>query len=309
MLQKGFIHVAASAVLLCAGAANADMTIGVSMSQFDDAWLSVLRQGLTDAAAAEPGGVKIQFVDARADVNRQVDQVQDLVSKKIDALIVNPVDTAATSYLTKAAISAKIPLIYVNRRPDDLNLPDGVVTVTSDDVEAGEMQAQFLADHLKGQGKVVVLLGDLANNATHNHTKGVSEVFKKYPGIKIIEEQTGVWQRQKGMDITNDWLTQGQNFDAVLSYNDEMGIGAAMALKQAGVASGKVLVTGSDGTPDGLYAVKTGMLSVSLYQDAKAQAKQAIEAAVKMAHGEKISPQAIYVPYRLITADNADTFK
>lgn len=307
MLGKKTLFIAASALWI--GAVQADVSIGVSMSQFDDAWLSVLRQDLADAAAARPEGVKLQFVDARADVNRQVDQVQDLVNKKLDALIVNPVDTAATAMLTKAAVNAHIPLIYINRRPDDKNLPEGVVTVSSDDVEAGQMQMQFLADRLKGKGDIVVLLGDLANNATYSHTQGVQDVLKKYPGIKIIEEQTGTWQRQKGMDLVNDWLTQGRQFDAVLAYNDEMGIGSAMALKQAGVPPGKVLITGSDGTPDGLFAVKNGTLSVSLYQDAKAQAVAAIDAALKMTRAEKISPQAIYIPYRLITQENVDTFK
>lgn len=307
MLRKKALVLAASVFWI--GAVHADISIGVSMSQFDDAWLSVLRRDLSDAAAARPEGVKLQFVDARADVNRQVDQEQDLVSKHVDALIVNPVDTAATAMLTKAAVDARIPLIYINRRPDDEKLPEGVVTVSSDDVEAGRMQMQFLAERLNGKGDIVVLLGDLANNATYSHKKGVQEVLKKYPDIKIIEEQSGAWQRQKGMDLVNDWLTQGRHFDAVLSYNDEMGIGAAMALKQAGVPPGKILITGSDGTPDGLFAVKNGSLSVSLYQDAKAQAAAAIDAGVKMAKSEKITPQAISIPYRLITRDNADTFK
>ncbi len=118
----------------------------------------------------------------------------------------------------------------------------------------------------------------------------------KYPDIKIEEEQTGTYLRQKGMDLTNDWLTQGRKFNAVLANNDEMAIGAAMALKQAGVEKGSILIAGVDGTPDGLNAVTKGDLAVSVYQDAKGQADGAIDAAVKLARKERSSPRRSSFP-------------
>ncbi|KPX68794.1 Sugar ABC transporter, periplasmic sugar-binding protein [Pseudomonas syringae pv. maculicola] len=299
----------ALALMLGSGAALADIKVGVAMSQFDDTWLTYLRQDMGTKAKSMSDGVTLQFVDARADVNKQIDQVKELINKKVDALIVNPVDTAATARITKEAVAAGIPLVYVNRRPDDPKLPAGVATVTSDDTEAGRLQAQYVADKMGGKGSVMILLGDLANNSTQNRTKGIKEVLAKYPDIKIDQEQTGTWLRQKGMDLTNDWLTQGRKFNAVLANNDEMAIGAAMALKQAGVDKGKVFVAGVDGTPDGLNAVTKGDLTVSVYQDAKGQADGAIDAAVKMAKKDKVEPQAIVIPYRLITPENVSTFK
>ncbi|KPX10633.1 Sugar ABC transporter periplasmic sugar-binding protein [Pseudomonas syringae pv. coryli] len=301
----------AMALMLGSGAALADIKIGVAMSQFDDTWLTYLRDDMNAKAKvmSTTEKVDLQFVDARADVNKQLDQVKDLINKKVDALIVNPVDTAATARITKEAVAAGIPLVYVNRRPDDPKLPAGVATVTSDDMEAGRLQAQYIADKMKDKGNVMILLGDLANNSTQNRTKGIKEVLAKYPDIKIDQEQTGTWLRQKGMDLTNDWLTQGRKFNAVLANNDEMAIGAAMALKQAGVAKGSIFVAGVDGTPDGLNAVTKGDLAVSVYQDAKGQADGAIDAAVKLARKEKVEPQAIIIPYRLITPENVATFK
>jgi inositol transport system substrate-binding protein len=199
-------------------------------------------------------------------------------------------------------------LVYVNRRPDDLKLPKGVVTVASNDLEAGEMQMQYLADKMGGKGDIVILLGDLANNSTTNRTKGVKDVLAKYPNIKIEQEQTGTWLRDKGMTLVNDWLTQGRKFDAVIANNDEMAIGAAMALQQAGVEKGSVLIAGVDGTPDGLNAIKKGNMAVSVFQDAKGQADGSIDTAVKMAKNEPVE-QAVWVPYRLITPQNVDTFK
>jgi inositol transport system substrate-binding protein len=298
----------ALSLMLASGAALADLKIGVSMSQFDDTWLTYLRESMDQKAKSMPDGVKLQFEDARSDVVKQLSQVESFISQKVDAIVVNPVDTAATRKITEAAVKAGIPLIYVNRRPDDLHLPKGVITVASNDLEAGEMQMQYLAEKMNGKGDIVILLGDLANNSTTNRTKGVKEVLAKYPGIKIDQEQTGIWSRDKGMTLVNDWLTQGRKFDAIVSNNDEMAIGAAMALKQAGVEKGSVLIAGVDGTPDGLRAVKKGDLTVSVFQDAKGQAIGSIDAAVKMARNEPVE-QAVWVPYRLITPENVDQFK
>ena len=298
----------ALSLMFASGAALADMKIGVSMSQFDDTWLTYLRESMDTKAKSYPDGVKLQFEDARSDVVRQLSQVESFISQKVDAIVVNPVDTAATKKITEAAVKAGIPLVYVNRRPDDLNLPKGVVTVASNDMEAGQMQMQYLADRMGGKGDIVILLGDLANNSTTNRTKGVKEVLAKYPNIKIEQEQTGIWLRDKGMTLVNDWLTQGRKFDAVVANNDEMAIGAAMALQQAGVDKGSVLIAGVDGTPDGLNAIKKGSLAVSVFQDAKGQADGSIDTAVKMAKNEPVE-QAVWVPYRLITPQNVDTFK
>ena len=298
----------ALSLMFASGAALADMKIGVSMSQFDDTWLTYLRESMDKKAKSYPDGVKLQFEDARSDVVKQLSQVESFISQKVDAIVVNPVDTAATKKITEAAVKAGIPLVYVNRRPDDLNLPKGVVTVASNDLEAGEMQMQYLADKMGGKGDIVILLGDLANNSTTNRTKGVKEVLAKYPDIKVEQEQSGVWLRDKGMTLVNDWLTQGRKFDAVVSNNDEMAIGAAMALSQAGVDKGSVLIAGVDGTPDGLNAIKKGSMAVSVFQDAKGQADGSIDTAVKMARNEPVE-QAVWVPYRLITPQNVDTFK
>ena len=298
----------ALSLMFASGAAFADMKIGVSMSQFDDTWLTYLRESMDKKAKAYPEGVKLQFEDARSDVVKQLSQVESFISQKVDAIVVNPVDTAATKKITEAAVKAGIPLVYVNRRPDDLKLPKGVVTVASNDLEAGEMQMQYLADKMGGKGDIVILLGDLANNSTTNRTKGVKEVLAKYPNIKIEQEQTGTWLRDKGMTLVNDWLTQGRKFDAVVANNDEMAIGAAMALQQAGVDKGSVLIAGVDGTPDGLNAIKKGSMAVSVFQDAKGQADGSIDTAVRMAKNEPVE-QAVWVPYRLITPQNVDTFK
>jgi len=305
-----FTALALSLLLASGFAAAADLKIGVSMSQFDDTYLTNVREYMDKQAKSYPkgDGVQLQFEDARADVVKQLSQVENFISQKVDAIIVNPVDTASTARISKSALEAGIPLVYVNRRPDQKDLPKGVAAVTSNDEEAGRMQMQYIAEKLGGKGKVVILLGDLANNSTTNRTKGIKEVLAKYPQIKIEQEQTGIWLRDRGMTLVNDWLTQGREFNAVLANNDEMAIGAAMALKSAGTKPGSILIAGVDGTPDGLNAITKGEMTVSVFQDANGQAVGSVEAARKMAKKEMIE-QNIVIPFKLITPDNVKDFK
>lgn len=280
--------------------------IGVSIARVDDNFMTYVRSGLE--AAAKQQDVQIQFEDAQGDVVRQLNQVEGFLNQKVDAVIVLPVDTAATANITRAAVAAKTPLVYVNRHPDERTLPEGVVTVASNDIEAGQLQMRYLAQKMGGKGNVAIIMGDLAQNATHARTEGVRQVLKDFPGIKIVEQQSAEWQRNKGMDLTSNWLLAGTQFDAIVANNDEMAIGAAMALQQAGKAKGEIAIVGIDGLPDGLAAIKRGLLAASVFQDPKAQATQAVQAAIKMIKGEPIEAE-VWVPFELIKPEQVAVFE
>ena len=280
--------------------------IGVSIARVDDNFMTYVRNGLDTAAKQQ--GVQIQFEDAQGDVVRQLNQVEGFLNQKVDAVIVLPVDTSATANITRAAVAAKTPLVYVNRHPDERTLPKGVVTVASNDIEAGQLQMRFLAEKLGGKGTVAIIMGDLAQNATHDRTEGAKQVLKDFPGIKVVEQQSAEWQRNKGMDLTSNWLLAGTQFDAIVANNDEMAIGAGMALQQAGKAKGEVAIVGIDGLPDGLAAVKRGLLAASVFQDPKAQAAKAVESAIKMIKGEPIEAE-VWVPFELIKPEQVAMFE
>ncbi|MBV8399382.1 MAG: sugar ABC transporter substrate-binding protein [Acetobacteraceae bacterium] len=277
-------------------------TIGVSMALFDDNFLTILRQAMADYAKTQPD-VELQFQDAQGDVGRQLSQVQNFVAQGVDAMIVNLVDASATKSMTQAAASAGIPLVYVNRQPDETEFPGKVVVVASDDLVAGRLQGTELVKRMGDKGIVVIMLGDLANNATHGRTTGVKEIFAKYPGIKIIEEQTANFERGKAIDLMNNWISKGDKIDAVSSNNDEMALGAIIAMRQAGLDPHKIPVGGVDATPDGLAAIAKGDLAVTVFQDAKGQGKRSVDDALKLIRGEKVQTRDI-IPYELVTAEN-----
>lgn len=280
--------------------------IGVSIARVDDNFMTYVRTGLENAAKQQD--VQIQFEDAQGDVVRQLNQVQNFTAQGMDAIIVNAVDTAATQKMTVNAQQARIPLVYVNRRPEFKEVPPGVGYVGSDEIKAGEIQMRYLAEKMGGKGNLAIMLGLLSNNATHNRTQGVKNVLKDYPDIKIVEEQSAEWQRSKAIDLMNNWIVSGRKIDAVAANADEMAIGAAMAISQAGMQPGKdILVAGSDGGAAGLDAVKKGQLLVTAYQDNKGQAVGSIDLAVKMVKKQPYDAE-LTIPYQQITKDNYQAF-
>jgi inositol transport system substrate-binding protein len=280
--------------------------VGVSMAHFDDNFLTMIRTAMQDYAKTFPE-IVLQFSDAQGDVGRQLSQIQNFVTEGTAAIIVNAADTSATPSITKVARDAGVPLVYVNRRPAEETLPERVVFVGSDEIQAGTLEMEELARLMNHQGNVAVMIGELASNGAQLRTSAVEQVVARYPGMKIVEKQIGNFQRERGLDLMNNWLTAGTKIDAVAANNDEMAIGAIMAIRQAGIADGKILVGGVDATPDALAELAKGTLAVTVFQNAKGQAKGAVDAALALARGERVD-HFVSIPFELVTRDNYKTF-
>lgn len=283
--------------------------IGVSMAKFDDNFLTVLRNGMQDYATSL-SGVSLQVEDAQNDVSKQLSQIQNFIAQGVDAIVVNPVDTDATPKMTKLAADAGVPLVYVNRLPADADkLPAKISFVGSNESDSGTLEMQQVCKLMGGKGNILVMMGELSNQAARQRTQDVHDVIAKpeCSGIKIIEEQTGNWDRTQGTDLMTNWISSGVQFDAVVSNNDEMAIGAIQALKAAGYDMGKIIVGGVDATQDALAAMKAGDLDVTVFQNAAAQGSGAVDTALKLAKGEKVD-KLVWVPFELVTPDNMDQY-
>lgn len=205
--------------------------IGYSSNDLNDTFLSYV----LDAAVAkgEEYGYDIDVQDAQNDVIKQQDQINTMIEQDVDALIVLPVDTSATDPITNAAVEAEIPLVYVNKFPfEGKDIPDGVYYVGSDDFVPGQLQGEYLLELLGEEANIGILMGILINEGAIKRTEGLESVIADYPGIKVLAKEPGDWQKDMGMNITENWLTAyGDELDAILSNNDEMAIGALNALK------------------------------------------------------------------------------
>ncbi|MBD9572576.1 sugar ABC transporter substrate-binding protein [Ensifer sp. ENS08] len=306
--MKKFVLSTALAMMMST-AAHAD-TIGVSMALFDDNFLTVLRNGMSDYAKTLDG-VELQIEDAQNDVSKQQSQIQNFIAAGVTAIIVNPVDTDATAAMSKIAADAGIPLVYVNREPVNVDtLPDKQAFVASNEQESGTLQTQEICKMLGGKGKAVVMMGELSNQAARMRTKDIHDVLAtdQCKGIEIVEEQTANWSRTQGSDLLTNWLSAGLEFDAVISNNDEMAIGAIQALKAAGRSMDSVVIGGIDATQDALAAMAAGDLDVTVFQNAAGQGKGSVDAALKLAKGEPVDKK-VYIPFELVTKDNLDKYQ
>ncbi|WP_025031688.1 sugar ABC transporter substrate-binding protein [Nitratireductor aquibiodomus] len=310
-MKKLMMGVAVSALMSTSAMAE---TVGVSMALFDDNFLTVLRNGMVDYADTLDG-VDLQVEDAQNDVGKQLNQIQNFIASGVDAVIVNPVDTDATVAMTKAAADAGVPLVFVNREPVNVDdLPDNQAFVASDERESGTLETQEICRLLKEKGKgdgakIVVMMGELSNQAARMRTQDVHGVIATddCSFMEIVEEQTANWQRTEATDLMTNWLSAGLEFDALVSNNDEMAIGAIQAMKAANISMEDMLVGGVDATQDALAAMAAGDLDVTVFQDAAGQGKGALDAALRLAKGEDVD-QKVYIPFQLVTPDNMDQF-
>src|SRR5580704_10332419 len=207
--MKRYVLAFAVATILSSPAMAAK--IGVSMDKFDDNFLTVLRNGMSDYAKTQPG-VTLQIEDAKDDVSKQLSQVQNFIANGVTAIIVNPVDTSATAAITKDAADAGVPLVYVNREPADVEkLGPKAAFVASNEAESGTLETKEICKLLGGKGNILVIEGQLSNQAAVQRTKDIHEVIStpECTGIKIIAEQTGEWDRTKGQNLMTNWLSKG----------------------------------------------------------------------------------------------------
>ena len=304
--MKKFLLSGAALLIASTLAVAAPVKVGVSIANFDDTFLTYMMDGMKAYAKAHPNDVQLTFTDAKEDMAKQLDQVENFIVQKMDAIIVVPVDTSATAPMTKNMLAKKIKAVYVNRNPG--NLPDGAYYVGSEEIVAGRLQMEFLGEKLKGKGNVAILMGKLDNEGALKRTAGNEEVQKnKYPGIKILDKQTGQWQRNEGLAKTEDWLNRfGKDLNAILANNDDMALGAIQALKDKKRTD--IIVVGVDATPDALTSVSKGELAATVFQDAAGQGGGGVEVAMKAAKGEKVAKET-WIPFKLVTPANLSQFK
>ncbi|MDU1572145.1 MAG: substrate-binding domain-containing protein [Pantoea sp.] len=276
--------------------------VGVALANFDLNFVSILRTQMMHELDVQ--GMKGQFSDAKGDVALQVQQVDDFINQGVDAIILNPVDTQGVLPMINAAKNAGIPLIFVNRKPE-VPLTGAMAYVGSDSALSGKMQIEALAKLMNYRGNIAILMGALSNEEARERTRAVEAFVAQHKEMKVVEKQTAKWQRNEAVDVVSAWVLNGTPVNAIVANNDEMAIGAIMALNQA--RKKNVLVAGIDGTPDGLQFIKNGEMAVTVFQDARAQATGAVKVASQLLNKQK-TENYHWIPYQTVTKENYAQF-
>jgi len=292
--------VALMAAPLSASAAK-KLKMGVTIEDFNDVFMRYALDQLTDEA--KKSGVEVVAADGKRDPNEQIKQIENFITQGVDAIMIHVIDQSIAPRISKLCLDAKIPLVYFNRKPDDSALTAGkVVAVASPEVVAGNLEGEFVAKKLGGKGNVAILMGSMGTAPQIGRTQGTKDVIAKYPGMKVVREQTANFARPDAVTVVENWLASGIQIDAIVANNDEMAIGAVQVLTEKKLKD-KVLVTGVDATSDALKFVAEKKLDMTVFQNGGAQGRGAVQTALKLVKGESV-PTFTAIPFEPVTFDN-----
>lgn len=263
--------------------------IGFSISTLNNPFFVSVRKGVEDEA--KKLGVTVKVVDAQNDPAKQANDISDLIQQKVDILLINPVDSAAVSTSVQAANKANIPVLALDRSADK-----GTVAsfIASDNVKGGEMAADYIIQKLGAKVKVAELEGIPGASATRERGEGFHKIADQK--LTVVAKQSADFDRSKGLTVAENMLQANPDIQAIFAQNDEMALGAIQAAKSA---SKTIFIVGFDGTQDGLKAVEAGTLAATIAQQPELMGQQGLEAAVKVAKGEKVAAK-IGVPLKLV---------
>ncbi len=277
------------------------LVIGVSVMNMANEYIVSLNDAM--AAEAKRSGEQLIVNDAERSAEKQVQQVESFIAQKVDAIILNPCEVEASSPAVDKALAAGIPIVNVNSETQSRP----TAFVGSHDEESARLAMEYIAGRLKGQGEIVVMHGYMGQAAQLKRDRGARDALAKYPGLHVLAEQTAEWDRAKAVTLMENWLqTHGGQIAAVFAQNDEMAMGALLAIERA-KKKDRIIVVGVDAIGDALQAVKDGRLDATVFQDAASQGRIAVELASKLARKETVE-QETYIPFQLVTKDNVDKF-
>jgi inositol transport system substrate-binding protein len=282
--------------------ASGEKVIGVALSSVTDTFRTFIHDAMQEEAKKHPE-FEFNFSDAQDDSTKQMSQIENFIAQGADAIILMPVDTTVAPDMVAKASEAGIPLIVVNQTFDGVEAATAFVGSSS--IESGLMQMEEVAKKLDGKGNIAIIEGIIGHEAQIKRTEGNMQIIKKNPDMKVVIQGTANWTRVEAMKLMENWIQSGEKIDAVVANNDEMAIGALLAIEAAGKLE-EITVAGIDATPDALTFMKDGKLEVTVFQDAKGQGGKAVEIAVKAAKGEEV--ESINVPFQLVNAENVDGF-
>ncbi|WP_424768592.1 substrate-binding domain-containing protein [Paenibacillus sp. sgz302251] len=235
--------------------AEGDIVIGFSQAVMNHPF-RIANVESAKATAAELG-IELIVTDGQGDVNKEISNIESLIARKVDAIIVSSLSGKAIYPAYKQVAEAKIPLIIAaSGVPDDESIPY-VSYVATDEVTMGQQAAQYIGKLLNNKGNIVVIDGVPESTNSELRRQGFMPEIEKFADIKVVAHQSGDWLRLPAMQVMTNILQANDEIDVVLAQNDEMGFGALEAIKKAG-RENEIKVIGMDAQKEALELIKNG---------------------------------------------------
>lgn len=276
-------------------------TIGLAVANLQADFFNQIKQSVETYGKEK--GVNVITVDAKGDAATQVNQIQDLLTRKIDALIYIPAGATAAGVPVRAAKAAGVPVIAVDRNPPDA---PGNTFIATDSEAAAEQLGEWIVKQTKGTATLAELQGQLGTTPELAREKGFSKAIAKAPGIKVVARQPAEWAQDKGFAVAQDMLQRNPSINVIFGHADAMALGAAQAVKVSNVGH-KVLIAGFDGDLAGLKAVRDGVIDVTMTQQTQRMGRMAVDSALELIAKKSVPAQQL-LPATLTTKENVGPF-
>jgi ribose transport system substrate-binding protein len=280
-------------------AQDSKVTIGVALAQDDNPLYILMLRGIR--SRAQELGWEVVAVSSNEDKLKQINGVQDLIARGVKGVLISPIDAVGVNAAYDAAAQAKVPIISLARGSAS---PNQTLHVAINEKQIGAEIAEWTAQHIGGQGTVAMILGPSGAPAFRNLAEGYTDAMAKHPGIKVVFRTEGALTRERGVKHAEDALVANPDLKAIYNSNDDVALGAMQAVLAAN-RKGETLVTGMNGVPPALRAVKDGSLALTVELNAFEWGRLGVDMLDRILKGETVGKQA-FIKHRLVDAANVD---
>lgn len=274
--------------------------IGVSVTDLGNPFFVRVARGVETSARRVVGPEVKVFVASNAyDIQRQIQQIDDFIRKQVDLIVLNAADPVAVEAAVNRAQAKGIRVVAV-----DVRAAGADATITTDNVQAGELACRHIVEKLGGVGQIVIINGPPVS-ATIDRVAGCRAVLDAAPGIRVLSaERNGGGTSEGGFAKMTDLLTLFPHIDAVFAINDPTAIGADDAARQAGRSD--FFIVGVDGAPKVKARMKDGnsLIAATVAQMPDILARKAVEAGYALIRQQSISERSVLIPAVLLTRNS-----
>ncbi len=274
-------------------------TIGVSLPQDDNPFYIGMLKGIR--GRAQELGWDVATVSSNEDKLKQINGVQDLVAKGVKGILISPIDAVGVNAAYDAAAAGKIPIVSLARGSTS---PNQTIHVAMDEVQVGRDIAEWTAKKIGGKGKIAMIMGPSGAPTFRNLAQGYNEVTAKYPEIEIVFKTDGPLTRERGLKNAEDALVANPDLKAIYAANDDLALGAMQAVLAANKA-GQTIVTGMNGVPPALHAVKDGGIAMTVELNPVLWGRLGVDVLATYLKGDKVEPR-VFIKHVVIDSSNVD---
>lgn len=280
--------------------AGGDYTIGFSQCTLASPFYTTMKTVIEEYA--DELGVSVTVVSADDDVQKQNNDILDLVSSGIDALIVNPINTEGVQTGIDACVEAGIPVVTVDR----MAASGADAAVVRDNKEMGRLVGEELLKELggaeKASGVILELQGTSGDQVMMDRRDGFESAFEGVDNITIVQSAYCDYTRSKAITAAADLIQANDNIVAIYGHNDDMALGGMQAAQEAGLTD--VKICGVDGLMEAVQAIADGTYACTALNDPGTEIKVALDTAVAILNGETVE-ETVDAGTGLVNADNA----